>query len=129
ICPFLSSSLMPLGSSPSDHDVCPFLYQSSVVHQALHSFPTRRSSDLKLISTVSAAAKLRLPIREVITSSSPLSSQLRPFVTTSRSEEHTSELQSRENLVCRLLLEKKKKSTPTSLRQPKSAKPIQDKTA
>src|SRR5207302_7913797 len=29
----------------------------------------------------------------------------------SRSEEHTSELQSRENLVCRLLLEKKKKET------------------
>src|SRR5690606_40257306 len=28
----------------------------------------------------------------------------------SRSEEHTSELQSRENLVCRLLLEKKKKN-------------------
>src|SRR6266700_4458603 len=28
-----------------------------------------------------------------------------------RSEEHTSELQSRENLVCRLLLEKKKKTT------------------
>src|SRR5690606_41014159 len=28
-----------------------------------------------------------------------------------RSEEHTSELQSRENLVCRLLLEKKKKQT------------------
>src|SRR5690606_39664201 len=28
--------------------------------------------------------------------------------TNSRSEEHTSELQSRENLVCRLLLEKKK---------------------
>src|SRR5690606_39631291 len=30
------------------------------------------------------------------------------LVTTVRSEEHTSELQSRENLVCRLLLEKKK---------------------
>src|SRR5690606_41098477 len=29
-----------------------------------------------------------------------------------RSEEHTSELQSRENLVCRLLLEKKKKTSP-----------------
>src|SRR5690606_41700987 len=29
----------------------------------------------------------------------------------SRSEEHTSELQSRENLVCRLLLEKKKNNT------------------
>src|SRR5690606_41689266 len=30
-----------------------------------------------------------------------------------RSEEHTSELQSRENLVCRLLLEKKKKKEET----------------
>src|SRR5436309_11018939 len=30
-----------------------------------------------------------------------------------RSEEHTSELQSRENLVCRLLLEKKKTKTST----------------
>src|SRR5690606_40911976 len=32
-----------------------------------------------------------------------------PAVLTVRSEEHTSELQSRENLVCRLLLEKKNK--------------------
>src|SRR5690606_9680090 len=31
-------------------------------------------------------------------------------ITPARSEEHTSELQSRENLVCRLLLEKKKKT-------------------
>src|SRR6266511_6492956 len=31
-----------------------------------------------------------------------------------RSEEHTSELQSRENLVCRLLLEKKKKNVNLS---------------
>src|SRR2546427_5393420 len=34
------------------------------------------------------------------------------FVT--RSEEHTSELQSQSNLVCRLLLEKKKKQTPAT---------------
>src|SRR2546430_9456556 len=36
-----------------------------------------------------------------------------------RSEEHTSELQSQSNLVCRLLLEKKNNSatTPTSARQ------------
>src|SRR3982751_1775336 len=33
-----------------------------------------------------------------------------------RSEEHTSELQSRSDLVCRLLLEKKKKDTRTSAR-------------
>src|SRR2546430_4464983 len=32
----------------------------------------------------------------------------RPLVITARSEEHTSELQSQSNLVCRLLLEKKK---------------------
>src|SRR6266511_2902447 len=32
-----------------------------------------------------------------------------PVILLSRSEEHTSELQSREKLVCRLLLEKKKK--------------------
>src|SRR5690625_5427775 len=34
-----------------------------------------------------------------------------------RSEEHTSELQSRGHLVCRLLLEKKKKNTTTISRQ------------
>src|SRR5438270_10618348 len=32
------------------------------------------------------------------------------FLSSSRSEEHTSELQSQSNLVCRLLLEKKKKN-------------------
>src|SRR5690606_41630521 len=39
------------------------------------------------------------------------------LITVGRSEEHTSELQSRENLVCRLLLEKKKKKTETSRTQ------------
>src|SRR5258707_2136863 len=34
-----------------------------------------------------------------------------------RSEEHTSELQSRQYLVCRLLLEKKKKEPPEEIRQ------------
>src|SRR5690606_39877066 len=34
-----------------------------------------------------------------------------------RSEEHTSELQSRENLVCRLLLEKKKKKDTEHIRE------------
>src|SRR5947208_16058532 len=34
----------------------------------------------------------------------------RPVTTTGRSEEHTSELQSPEHLVCRLLLEKKKRT-------------------
>src|SRR5205823_8701881 len=39
-----------------------------------------------------------------------------PTCATSRSEEHTSELQSLAYLVCRLLLEKKKKNKKTSLR-------------
>src|SRR5690606_40139065 len=36
-----------------------------------------------------------------------------------RSEEHTSELQSRENLVCRLLLEKKKRKSRKSSMRPR----------
>src|SRR2546430_6885667 len=35
-----------------------------------------------------------------------------------RSEEHTSELQSQSNLVCRLLLEKKKRTTPRRISFP-----------
>src|SRR2546427_1795948 len=40
----------------------------------------------------------------------PCQEEARPPVPCGRSEEHTSELQSQSNLVCRLLLEKKKKS-------------------
>src|SRR5690242_21353619 len=39
----------------------------------------------------------------------------KPVVVPSRSEEHTSELQSHVNLVCRLLLEKKKKTRCTEV--------------
>src|SRR2546427_6879912 len=38
----------------------------------------------------------------------------------SRSEEHTSELQSQSNLVCRLLLEKKKKTSKTAAEGPQN---------
>src|SRR5947209_12418936 len=40
----------------------------------------------------------------------------RPRAATARSEEHTSELQSRQYLVCRLLLEKKNATTTTRIR-------------
>src|SRR5690606_41726872 len=43
----------------------------------------------------------------------PVLARLGVLQPTLRSEEHTSELQSRENLVCRLLLEKKKKNATT----------------
>src|SRR2546421_4239558 len=42
----------------------------------------------------------------------------RPRGAASRSEEHTSELQSRSDLVCRLLLEKKKNDETTRLSEP-----------
>src|SRR2546430_17613245 len=41
-------------------------------------------------------------------------------VSPARSEEHTSELQSQANLVCRLLLEKKKKTNMNRSQQPQS---------
>src|SRR5215216_7675759 len=42
--------------------------------------------------------------------------------TTSRSEEHTSELQSPDHLVCRLLLEKKKKKKKNNINKTKQKK-------
>src|SRR2546430_13048018 len=42
-----------------------------------------------------------------------------------RSEEHTSELQSQSNLVCRLLLEKKKKLTLEQIKTTRNIAPIQ----
>src|SRR5690606_41935453 len=89
----------------------------------LHSFPTRRSSDLSigtertfeenLSSEIFILEKLeyivedlsfRLKKQNVAGKTITLKIKYSDF----RSEEHTSELQSRENLVCRLLLEKKK---------------------
>src|SRR5260221_6742696 len=47
---------------------------------------------------------------------------LQPSQRAGRSEEHTSELQSHSDLVCRLLLEKKKKSTTTQIRRSHSGR-------
>src|SRR5207249_5091968 len=93
---------------------------------ALHSFPTRRSSDLDFVTSRPAGRRIKTrpttPMRQrlppvtshgfgLIPFRSPLLRESRflsfPPVT-KRSEEHTSELQSRFDLVCRLLLEKKK---------------------
>src|SRR5436309_8102484 len=51
-----------------------------------------------------------LPIRRGSVTAWWTATRPAPRATSTRSEEHTSELQSRENLVCRLLLEKKKKN-------------------
>src|SRR5690606_40332678 len=106
-----------------------FFLQCYGDHLDLHSFPTRRSSDLvsrsswRASTTHSCSCAVR-STSSTTTSSSTTSrtcSPCRPRRSSSsrRSEEHTSELQSRENLVCRLLLEKKKKKY-TNTRQPKT---------
>src|SRR5438552_8179763 len=76
---------------------------------ALHSFPTRRSSDLR--SRSSRACRSRLFHWNVCSCALSTCSDRTPTRLLSmsrRSEEHTSELQSPDHLVCRLLLEKKK---------------------
>src|SRR5690606_40977603 len=76
-------------------------------HRDLHSFPTRRSSDLAVAPTVPGVTTPEADARFRRVVGRPRDRHLR-CLPTRRSEEHTSELQSRENLVCRLLLEKKK---------------------
>src|SRR5690606_40153050 len=73
--------------------------------RALHSFPTRRSSDLSTHNLGTCRMSER-PEDGVVDRFGRAHDVPNLFV--SRSEEHTSELQSRENLVCRLLREKKK---------------------
>src|SRR5205814_10695185 len=86
-----------------------FFFQSSRPHRDLHSFPTRRSSDLSLIDATGPPWTPAQPLPRG-TRSLTLQNQC-PFRAYAelRSEEHTSELQSLRHLVCRLLLEKKKK--------------------
>src|SRR5690606_42117561 len=95
-------------------------------HPLLHSFPTRRSSDLSrpagstmwgaVIVMLRSRVLRKVHSKDHAVTAPRLRRRVRqPRYTTigdstphTRSEEHTSELQSRENLVCRLLLEKKK---------------------
>src|SRR5206468_6567570 len=88
-----------------------FFFSSSGAHRDLHSFPTRRSSDLfKLIlDSGSSVSIITKPFLDAIVTILLRTGQLRVLLRF-RSEEHTSELQSRSDLVCRLLLEKKKKT-------------------
>src|SRR5438105_8706809 len=73
----------------------------------LHSFPTRRSSDLAEYLLRLRVESLRLLAVERVDGLVYDAVELCALVA-SRSEEHTSELQSRVDLVCRLLLEKNK---------------------
>src|SRR5262249_61311118 len=103
------SSLVLLASRSSDIlVVCHFNHKPLQVFfferprdpRAVHSFPTRRSSDLSSAAERAGTTTKRNSI------SAPPRVWSRNSI---RSEEHTSELQSLTNLVCRLLLEKKKR--------------------
>src|SRR5207237_7970866 len=106
---------------------CLFFLSDSYVTPPLTSFPTRRSSDLIQVRYLFGGAELiatatgltygeyaRRGFFELVTASAlvlPLLTGADWLVrneSRERSEEHTSELQSHLNLVCRLLLEKKK---------------------
>src|SRR5690242_21420892 len=92
-------------------------------HRDLHSFPTRRSSDLpatRISGAMTRNARRRRkaayhPARgNVAAMHAPdAAANAIPARMRLRSEEHTSELQSHVNLVCRLLLEKKNKKNQT----------------
>src|SRR5699024_12795079 len=99
-----------------------FLVTSPPPPPALHSFPTRRSSDLSWVAACArysvrsrscAASGADHPCSRACRSTSRWAREVtsrgaRPRRTgCARSEEHTSELQSRFDLVCRLLLETK----------------------
>src|SRR5437660_7298024 len=90
-----------------------FFFQLYAAHRDLHSFPTRRSSDL-ILPLGSIYWDDEIPdITQFVTLPEDDRSRILHlfsirFKIWDRSEEHTSELQSRGHLVCRLLLEKKK---------------------
>src|SRR5690349_22287720 len=97
-----------------------FSFNHAQAHRHIHSFPTRRSSDL--LESTESKERERKKVEGVLEflrrANGLLQSALSAAVSTSKtkgvseqvgekSEEHTSELQSRRDLVCRLLLEKK----------------------
>src|SRR2546427_11929127 len=80
------------------------------LHDALPISHTTRSRDCRRRCAHRATAR-PAPAPDSCTRACP------PRAQSPRSEEHTSELQSQSNLVCRLLLEKKKKKINNNSRQ------------
>src|SRR5437762_9247411 len=89
----------------SSCNILTFFIKTTAHTRTLHSFPTRRSSDLKRVYHDDG---VRRPLRLVDHQVTSTGAILATYAVAGRSEEHTSELQSPMYLVCRLLLEKKK---------------------
>src|SRR5687768_18591101 len=80
-------------------------FRWSGARRDLHSFPTRRSSDLQAATEANwFAGSWHVEEHDVVLVDLRGTGEGNAL---DRSEEHTSELQSRLHLVCRLLLEKK----------------------
>src|SRR5699024_12407883 len=109
--PFSRPFVLPV-PCPLRPALLPLLLHHRRPHRPPHSFPTRRSSDLQTRhSVVRPSAGDGEAIRKGGNNVRKLSVDpvIAVWANYARSEEHTSELQSRFDLVCRLLLEKKKK--------------------
>src|SRR5687768_18383717 len=78
-------------------------------YRYLHSFPTRRSSDLHLHSFrhLAERGELAVEMRRFVNEDEEMCGGAVWFIGAGSSEEHKYELQSRLHNVCRLLLEKK----------------------
>src|SRR5690606_41994523 len=99
----LNGPLPPFFSTLSLHDALPIFTYELFGNQEPATFAIPRTAiNLPFIDD-------RLSALRTNTYRLSVSFSRSRFVRPIRSEEHTSELQSRENLVCRLLLEKKKK--------------------
>src|SRR5438034_2134467 len=100
---------------PYDSYIANFIFFCYRAHTHLHSFPTRRSSDLDFPGRLARILNMTCLDDMVLPQLAIDRSALREHHIV-RSEEHTSELQSHSDLVCRLLLEKKN-HCPASARE------------
>src|SRR3712207_7768709 len=81
------------------------LFRSAFTDGILASVPSLRTFAISLTRATDRAEDL---VQETVLRAISKQQQFEPGTSLQRSEEHTSELQSRQYLVCRLLLEKKK---------------------
>src|SRR5690606_41826686 len=112
------AALLPL---PLPRSPAPLFFSYLDDHRDLRSFPTRRSSDLEV-----EAGDLRLVVGGA---TGEVVRRVQAQASSRRSEEHTSELQSRENLVCRLLLEKKNRQINPTCRSPTTRRRARSRTS
>src|SRR6266571_5730085 len=97
-------------ASSSRRGSSPYIPATSLPWSPIHSWPLVSNGHAAGSATSLGRAGLRLPSRHTTFTSGRLPFAAKLYVMrehAGRSEEHTSELQSHVNLVCRLLLEKK----------------------